>query len=270
MLGFLSVDDEPEQYLFAARLRPRNTSSTREVTPLLWRTVAQLRQVFPRAEIRVRLDAGFASPAVLDQLDRLRIGYLVTYPANAALDFLAGGLLCLAKVEAYLERRSVRHSGWEWHRAQSWRRDRRVIFKAEALWAEGKELEGNLRFVVTNLRGKPEHLYQLYCRRGDSENRLKELKRDLELDRTSCHRFVANPFRVLLTAASYVLLQELRFRLRRTELARCRISTTRLALLKIGVRVIESVRRVLVRAPTAYPWQDVWRRLALSLGAVSI
>lgn len=142
-----------------------------------------------------------------------------------------------------------------------------MVLQAEVPVTEGRQVQENPRFVVTHLRGRPEALYRAYCQRGDRENRIKELKLDLEIDRTSCTRYCANQLRVLQTAAAYVLLQELRWRLRRTELARAQVGTLRLRLLKLGVRVIESARRVFLRAAAGYPWVAQWRQLALSVGA---
>jgi hypothetical protein len=146
------------------------------------------------------------------------------------------------------------------YKTRRWSRERRVIYKAEVLHASGKPPKNNARFVVTNLRHKPERAWRIYCQRGDSENRIKELKNDLEVDRTSCSRFVANQVRVLLTAAAYVLFQELRATQRGTELARGMVSTLRLRLLKIGATVTETCRRIVVSMPSSHPWRDLWRR----------
>ena len=102
--------------------------------------------------------------------------------------------------------------------------------------------------------------------RGEIENRIKELF-DVALDRTSCTRFRANQLRVLLAAAAYVLLQEVRLAARGTAWARAQVSTLRLELLKIGVQVIASARRLVLRLPAAFPYRNEWRDLALRCGA---
>ena len=132
--------------------------------------------------------------------------------------------------------------GEDRYRTRSWRRERRVVFKAEVMHAAGKSPRDNARFVITNLRNRPERVWQIYCKRGDSENRIKELKNDLDIDRTSCTSFLANQARVLLTAMAYVLFQELRAALRDTQLERGMVGTLRLRLLKIGATVTESIR----------------------------
>ena len=122
---------------------------------------------------------------------------------------------------------------------------------------------------MTNLRHKPENVFAIYHRRGDVENRIKELKGDLSIDRTSCSRFVANQFRVTLTATAYLLFQELRWRLRRTKYARAQVGRLRTALLKVGARVVESVRRIVFHLPRNYPFTEDFARAARALGARS-
>jgi len=152
--------------------------------------------------------------------------------------------------------------------AGSWSHECRVVCKAEVVRLEGREPRLNARFVVTNLPGKPQRIYErIYCQRGEVENRIKELF-DVALDRTSCSRFLANQLRVLLAAAAYVLLQELRLAARGSAWARAQVATLRLELLKIGVQLIASVRRLVLRLPAAFPYRDGWRTIALKLGAV--
>ncbi len=119
----------------------------------------------------------------------------------------------------------------------------------------------------TNLRHKPERVYEIYCGRGDAENRIKELKCDLSIDRTSCTSFVANQVRVVMTAAAYLLFQELRWRLRKTKLKRAQVGRLRTTLLKVSARVTESVRRIVFHLPTSYAFEMLWRRAAHALGA---
>ena len=135
--------------------------------------------------------------------------------------------------------------------------------------ANGKTPRDNARYVITNLRHKPEKVWRIYCQRGDSENRIKELKNDLEIDRTSCTSFLANQVRVLLTAVAYVLYQELRAVLRGTELHRAMVATLRLRLLKIGATVTESVRRVVVSMSSTHPWKDLWIKAARRVVALA-
>lgn len=121
--------------------------------------------------------------------------------------------------------------------------------------------------MVTNLKMSAEQVYAIYRQRGDSDNRIKELRDDLGLGRTSCHGFWANQFRVLQAAAAFVMLQKMRLRLAAVGLASLQISTLRLRLLKIGGRIARSVRRVVVHLAAAHPWAHLWRRAALAVGA---
>ncbi len=121
---------------------------------------------------------------------------------------------------------------------------------------------------MTNLRQTPRFIYEkVYCGRGDIENRIKELHDGLQLDRTSCHSFWANQLRVLLTAAAYVLMQEMRLRAARTACARTQVTWLRDRLLKLGAHVVRSVRRLVVHLPRATPDLHAWRQIALALGA---
>ena len=122
--------------------------------------------------------------------------------------------------------------------------------------------------MVTNLRETPAAVYAVYCQRGDMENRLKELHHGLALDRTSCSRFWANQFRVLLTAAAYVLLQALRQQAHGTDCATAQVSTLRERLLKLAVWVERSVRRIVLHLPSSAPWGTTWQRVAVAVGAV--
>ena len=152
--------------------------------------------------------------------------------------------------------------------AKKWSRKRRLIVKAEIVRHPGREPKENPRFVVTNLPLSPKWIYEsVYCQRGEIENRIKELHHGLEMDRTSCSRFWANQFRVLMTAAAYVLMQEIRGRAARTSCARAQVSTLRDRLLKIGARVVQSVRRIVVHLPASFPFLADWRCIASGLGA---
>ena len=112
-------------------------------------------------------------------------------------------------------------------------------------------------------------IYQkAYCSRGEIENRIKELQLGMELDRTSCTSFWANQFRVLLTAAAYALLQEIRCQAKQTSLARAQVTTLRTQLLKLSARLEQSVRRIVIHLPQSFAYLSEWTRIARKLGAV--
>jgi len=270
IFGFLSTDGGGSDHiLFCARLRPGTAKETRGWIPMLRRVVARLRAKYSRGiPILVRLDAGFASPLLLDVLEELRVKYVVGLPNNKKLAKWANRRLPTARAMARRSKKAERVYDEKAYQAGSWSRPRRVILKAEAIPYEGREMKSNPRFVVTNLRHKPERVYEeIYCRRGDIENRVKELKCDLSIDRTSCSRFVANQFRVILTAGAYLLFQHIRWRMRRTEQKRTQVGRLRTMLLKVSARITESVRRVVLHLPVSFAFADEFRGAALQLGA---
>ena len=188
---------------------------------------------------------------------------------NAKLMSLAEPLIAEVRADFQAQQAAARRYGECAYRARSWPHQRRVVIKAQVLPHFGREPKDNPRFVVTNLKTTPRHIYEtVYCARGDAENRLKELKHGLEIDRTSCTRFMANQFRALITAAAYVLMQELRLKARRTGCARAQVSTLRLRLLKLGAWIETSLRRVVLHLPAGTPFADDWKRIARSVGAV--
>jgi hypothetical protein len=151
--------------------------------------------------------------------------------------------------------------------AGSWERDRRTLIKAEVVYGEGKEPKDNPRFVITNMTQTPQWLYKkVYCQRGEIENRIKELHA-LQIDRISCSRFWANQFRVLLTAAAYILMQELGLQAAHTNCALAQVWTLRERFLKLGARVVVSVRRVVLHLPASFPFLSAFQQVALALGA---
>ena len=268
LLGFMRFDDEIEQYLFAAVLRPGNSPDKKGAVMVLGRIFALVREAFPKARLRVRLDAGFAAPEIFDFLEEEGAEYVVAMPKNRVLKRRAKRRMGRA-------RRLSRESGETEHvygetryKTRSWPNKRRVIIKAEVVRHPSRKPKDNPRFVVTNLPQTPRWIYEeVYCQRGDIENRIKELKCGLEIDRTSCCRFFANQFRVLLTASAYVLMQEIRLKAARTSLARAQVTTLRERLFKIGARVVVSARRIVLHLPQSFAFLRDWNRIALALGA---
>jgi hypothetical protein len=269
LLAFLTFDDEADQYLCAAILRPGNVGATRGAPGLLRRLLDLLRLAFPSARFLVRLDGGFATPEIFDVLDAERgVDYVVAMAGNAVLTRLAESAMEQARALSEASGQTAHVYTEARYAAKTWARQRRVVIKAEVVRLAGRAPRDNPRFVITTVRRSPRFVYeQIYCGRGDIENRIKELHDGLQIGRTSCCRFWANQFRVLLTAAAYVLLQELRLRAARTACARLQVSGLRERLLKLGAHVVVSVRRIVVHLPTATPDLDAWRRIAVALGA---
>ncbi len=269
MVGTMRFNQEAEQYLFTTALRPGNAAPAQGAIALLGRLLRRLREAFPRASLRVRLDAGFATPEVFEFLEAAGVEYLVAMGANTRLLKLVRKALALARLKSLLSGQTEVVFVEARYRAKKWRGARRVILKAEVVRDGRHAPRDNPRFVITNLRFQPETVYRHYRERGESENRIKELHHGLEVDRTSCSSFWANQFRVLMTAAAYVLMQHLRSCAAGTELARAQVSTLRERLLKLGVWVERSLRRIVLHLPLHYPWFSCWKHIAKAVGATS-
>ena len=269
MAGFITFNHEPEQYLFSYVLRAGNAPAKRGAIGILRRLLERLRVAFPRAHVLIRLDGGFAAGEIFDFLEEEGCDYVVAMAKNKRLALRAARLMGTARRLSRRRGKTAHVYGQTHYAARRWQRTRRVIIKAEVVRHPGREPKMNPRFAVTNLKGAPRRLYEkVYCARANVENRIKELHHGLEIDRTSCPRFLANQLRVLLTAAAYVLMQELRRRAAGTSLARAQVCTLRERLLKLGARVERSVRRIVLHLPHSAAYQCEWRRIARSLGAV--
>jgi len=267
--GFLSFDKEPQQYLFCCLLRAGNAVAKVGCLSLLKRLLPRLRKAFPKATIRIRLDAGFSGPELYEFFEAERLEYVVCMGKNSVLLRFAEPLMAPLREALEAGEDLIPQFGECLYAAGSWKHERRVIIKADIALHPGREPKDNPRFIVTNLKTTPKFIYQkVYCARGDIENRIKELKIGLEIDRTSCTSFKANQLRVLMTAAAYVLMQELRLKARRTGCARAQVNTLRLRLLKLGAWVESSARRIVLHLPTGSPYADDWRRIACAVGAV--
>jgi hypothetical protein len=271
VVAFATFDNEPEQYLLAAVLRPGNASAKLGALGILRRLIGRLRAAFPRARFLVRLDGGFASPDLFDFLDEEpKLDYVVAMAKNLNLERSAEFWMPRARRLSRESEKTAHVYGSSHYRAKKWTRERRVVIKAEVVRHPGRAPKENPRFVITNLPHSPQWIYEkVYCGRGEIENRIKELHHGLEIDRTSCSRFWANQFRVLLTAAAYVLMQELRLAARGTHCARAQVSTLRERLLKLGARVVVSCRRIVLHLPRSCAALHAWTRIASNLGAVS-
>jgi hypothetical protein len=269
LLGFLTFNEEPEQYLYAAVLRSGRVSARHGAIGLLRNTIVRLREVFPKAEIRVRLDGGFAGPEMFEFLEQQRVEYLVAMGKNTVLKRRCARLMGTARRRSRELGTTVALFGETQYAARSWSKvKRRVIYKAEVTRYPDRDPRDNPRFVVTNLKLTPNNVYKVYRMRAESENRIKELLEPLAIDRMSCTSFKANQVRVLMTAAAYVILQTFRCRLSHTRIAHKQVDTLRLMLLKIAGKVRSSVRRITIGLAANHPWREHWQIAARAWGAV--
>jgi hypothetical protein len=262
--------------ILGAVLRPGNALSCRHAAAILGRIIKQLRQSFPKSKILVRADAGFAWPEFYGMCEAMKLKYLVATEGYKKLKEAVEPLMIASRCLRDQTSQASRCYGELSYKAYSWETSRRVIVKAEALTAkenEGKsnrtkakpgkvkDRRDNARFVVTNLNGSPEALYGIYCLRGESENRIKEMKLDLVSGRTSCKTFQANAFRLMLHALAFALLSLLKDRLSDTGLAKCTIGQIRLQLLKVAAIVQESTRRIVIRLPSGHPHAKLFMQI---------
>lgn len=251
----LLVFDGITGYPMAAVLRPGNAHASWGAKALLKRLIARLKAAWPKAKILFRGDAGFAIPGIYRLLEKKRVSYVIALITN---DRLRRNLVKLAKeakeVFGQTQQKQRLFTAFT-HRAKSWKKRRRVVGKAEHQ-ARG----ANQRFVVTNIHNlTPQHIYdEIYVLRGEAENRIKELKLYMACDRTSCHRFLANQFRLLLHTFAYCLVWHLRQYLTGTELAFASMHTLRLKLLKIGARIRETSRKVWFHMASGYPHKELF------------
>lgn len=246
------------EQLLCAYLRPSNIDAAQHAGAILKLIVARLRAAWPQVRIIVRADSGFCRRRLLAWCERNAVGYLIGLARNRRLVHHPTVLELTERLRARYQQSSAKQRGHTEFRyaARTWKSERRVIARIE--W-DGEE--NNPRFILTNaLGGSPAELYdELYCARGEMENRIKEAQLGLFADRTSCHRFAANQWRLLLASFAYILVERLRtLGLKGTEFARLQASTLRVKLIKIGALISENTRRILLALPSAYPYQGIF------------
>jgi Transposase DDE domain group 1 len=251
------------EQLLVAYLRPSNIDPARHAWAILKLLVERLREAWPAVRIILRADSGFCRWKMLHWCEWASVDYIVGLARNCRLEALGAGLMAEAQAAFAAEGHKQRHFGWLNYAAKTWNKERRVIAKAEY-----SDKGRNPRFVVTSLEGDAQQIYdKVYCARGEMENRIKEQQLGLFSDRTSCHGWWANQFRVLLSAAAYVLVETIRrVGLKGSELARAQVSTIRLKLLKIGTVIVRNTRRIRLFFSSAYPYQALFKGACAALG----
>ncbi len=260
------VFDENGQ-LISFRLRAGNTHSSKLAAPMIERLIRKIKKRCRKCQVILRADSGFCVPRILRALEALdeefgKVDSVLGIARNQVLEREIEDDLARAGAMAEETGKRARVFRGFFYAAKSWHCERWVVAKAEYT-RQGR----NPRFVLTSLYDTdPEELYGFYCRRGECENRIKDFKNALCADRLSCTSFVANAFRLCLHAAAYRVM----FRLRQQaaeaseELGRSQFDTIRLKLLKIGAMITESVRRIRIRLPEAYPLKAVFAEILMA------
>ena len=246
------------EHLLAAKLRPSNIDGAAGSQEELERIVGQIRCCWPAVKIIVRGDSGFCRDGLMSWCEQNGVDYLFGLARNSRLEKRIEGELALAKEQYEQTGKAARvFSEFEYQTLDSWSRARRVVAKAEHL-----EKGSNPRFVVTTLTGGPRELYEdVYCARGEMENRIKEQQLQLFADRTSAATMRANQTRLWFSSVAYVLMHALRrLALAGTDMARAQCGTIRVKLLKIGARVKVTVRKVWVSLAECCPYAELFIR----------
>ena len=251
-----------KKQLLVSYLRPSKIDGAKHAWAILSLLVKRFRQAWPKVRIIFRGDSGFCRWKMLRWCERHDVGYIVGIARNARLERAVGGLLDEAAQQVAHTQDTVRRFTEFYYQAGTWDCARRVIAKIEV------SLQGrNPRYIVTNLPGAPATLYEkTYCARSDMENQIKQQQLDLYADRTSCHAWWANQFRLLLSSIAYILLESIRrIGLKGTELANVYVGTIRLKLLKIGAVIIHNTRRIRFLLASAYPYQALFATVTARL-----
>jgi hypothetical protein len=252
------------EQLLVSYLRPSNRDGARHAWAILKLLTQRLRAAWPQVRLIVRGDSGFCRWKMLRWCERARVDYIIGLARNRRLEALGAPLMAQVETAYAAQPQKQRHFAWVDYAAGTWDRKRRVIAKAE-FSAQGR----NPRFVVTSLEGDAQTLYdEVYCARGEMENRIKEQQLGLFSDRTSCHSWWANQFRVILSAAAYVLMETIRrVGLCGTQLARAQVGTIRLKLLKIGTVIVRNTRRIRFFFASGYPYLELFKSVCAALSS---
>ena len=238
------------QQLLCAYLRTSRIDGARHAAAILKLLVRRVRQQWPDVRIVFRGDSGFCRQRILNYCERADVHYIIGLARNPRLQGITEFVEQAMKHEFATTGHKQREIGEFRYAAHSWSNERRVITRLEY-----GEQGNNPRYVVTNLSGEPQELYDdLYCQRGEAENRIKEAQVGLFATRTSCHYFQSNQLRVLLAALGYVLIERLRtLALQGTPLATAQVDTLRVKLLKLAAVVTRNTRRIRLYLASNWP-----------------
>ena len=263
LLLHITSDGEDRQRLMAAMLRHGKSDSKTGLFGLLGRAIKLIRARFPEVSIVLRADAGFGQAEVIAFCTDERLPFVLGLPTNARIKKLAIPFEEDALRQAAGAENTLRYYGEFNYKADTWNAQHRVVERIEITSSVI-----NARFVVTNINEfSAQEVYEHYCERGEQENRIKELKLDLASGRTSCHRFLANQFRLLLHAAASVLMCAIQDGLKGTPLQNAQAGTIRLKILKVGAQAKESLRVLWFRLSSTFVNRDLWYLLHNRLSA---
>ncbi len=250
------------EQLLVSYLRPSNIDPARHAWAILALLAKRLRQAWPDVRIIFRGDGGFCRWRMMRWMEHHNLEYIIGLPKNDRINACAEYLMDKAEIKYMTTEKKQRYYGSVQYGALSWDRERRVLVRAEF-----GPMGANPRYVVTNMKGGPKKLYEgTFCKRGDMENRIKEQQLHLFSDRTSCRKWWANQFRLLLSSLAYILLERMRATvLNGTKLARAQSQTIRLKLIKIGAVITRNTRRIRIHLSSSYPDAELFWLIAQRL-----
>jgi hypothetical protein len=250
------IFDEETGDLVCALLRAGNRGAAFRAVSVLKRIVQRIRSQLPELEIEIRADSGFATPELYEYCEKQKkpLSYVIGFKRNPRREAEVEELLDEARQAFQKEEIKQRCFTEFFYRAGRWDRSRRMVAKVEI-----NALGSNRRFVITNRTDlEAEALYDHYVQRGQTENYIKVFKKDLAMDRLSCHRFLANQFRLLLHGLAYQLFLALRNYLEGTDWSQLEVETLRRRVLKLGARIRQTTRRIWIHCSSSYPEQQTF------------
>lgn len=241
--------------LLVSYLRESKIDGAKHSWAILSLLVKRLRKEWPEVQIIFRGDSGFCRPKMMDWCERKNVDYIIGIAKNPRLIRFIEPLMDRAERNYNIEKIKQRMFEIFEYAAKSWTKKRTVIGKDEY-----SEKGHNPRFIVTSITGWSQLLYDdLYCARGNMENRIKEQQLGLFADRTSCHKWYANQFRLLLSSLAYILIETIRrVGLKGTKLEKAQCDTIRLKILKIGAIITRNTRTIRFFLSSSYPWKKLF------------
>jgi hypothetical protein len=259
------------EFLLCARLRSSNIDASEGTVEELKRIVGQIRQAWPDVKIIVRGDSGFCRDGIMSWCESEKIDYVFGLAKNERLKAVIAEELRQAQALYEATKKAARvFKDFRYRTLDSWERERRVVGKAEYM-----EKGANPRFIVTSIAEENIAacaLYEeMYCERGDMENRIKEQQLYLFADRTSAGKLRANQLRLYFSSVAYILMQSLRrLGLKGTQMETAQCNTIRLKILKVGAQIKVTVRKVWVSLAGGYPYADLFVQIYKNLQAVMV
>ena len=243
--------------LLSVRLRRGNCVSYNRVVPVLRPVLERLRAAFPRVVIRFRADAGFAVPGLYELLEKHQVQYAIRFPSHQFVKQQVQQLLTMVQQAQESTGQEYRIFTVRHHYAPIWGRARRLCIE---IHAPDERLP--VRCIITNMDQAPSRVTEFYNGRAECENRIEELKNGFYADRLSCHRFLANCFRLLLHSFAYNLVNLFRLRHVPRALRGLQIETLRIRLFKLAAQIRQTARCIRIRCATGWPFTVLFHKVA--------